>query len=47
MHYLIKWKKWAHIHNTWESEESLLEQKANGMKKLENAKKKHDEIEEW
>ena len=25
--FLIKWKGWAHIHNTWESEESLKTQK--------------------
>lgn len=27
--YLIKWKDWAHIHNTWESEQSLTDQKVN------------------
>lgn len=25
--YLIKWKGWSHIHNTWESEQSLRDQK--------------------
>jgi chromodomain-helicase-DNA-binding protein 1 len=45
--YLIKWKKWAHIHNTWESEGSLQDQKANGMKRLDIARKKHEEILEW
>ena len=25
--FLIKWKGWAHLHNTWESEESLNTQK--------------------
>lgn len=25
--YLIKWKGWSHIHNTWESEQSLKDQK--------------------
>lgn len=27
--YLIKWKGWSHIHNTWESEQSLKEQKVS------------------
>ncbi|KAL5004343.1 hypothetical protein ScPMuIL_017799 [Solemya velum] len=45
--YLIKWKVYAHIHNTWESEETLQAQKANGMKKLENFKRKEEEIAEW
>lgn len=27
--YLIKWKGWSHIHNTWESEQSLKDQKVN------------------
>lgn len=27
MQYLIKWKGWSHIHNTWESEDSLKAQK--------------------
>lgn len=30
--YLIKWKGWSHIHNTWESEWSLKEQKVYGPK---------------
>ncbi|CAE1322927.1 CHD2 [Acanthosepion pharaonis] len=45
--YLIKWKGWAHIHNTWEVEASLKEQKVNGLKKLENYKRKEEEILEW
>ncbi|CAI9733833.1 chromodomain-helicase-DNA-binding protein 1-like isoform X2 [Octopus vulgaris] len=45
--YLIKWKGWAHIHNTWETEASLREQKVNGLKKLENFKRKEEEISEW
>ena len=45
--YLIKWKSWSHIHNTWETEPSLREQKVNGIKKLENFIKKEEEIQEW
>ncbi|XP_050313166.1 chromodomain-helicase-DNA-binding protein 1 [Anthonomus grandis grandis] len=45
--YLIKWKDWAHIHNTWESDQSLKDQKVKGMKKLENFIKKESEIQRW
>lgn len=45
--YLIKWKDWAHIHNTWESEQSLKDQKVKGIKKLENFIKKDLEIKRW
>ncbi|CAH1985372.1 unnamed protein product [Acanthoscelides obtectus] len=44
--YFIKWKDWAHIHNTWESEASLREQKVRGLKKLENYIKKETEIQQ-
>lgn len=27
--YLIKWKGWSHIHNTWESEQTLKDQKVH------------------
>ncbi|XP_074651720.1 chromodomain-helicase-DNA-binding protein 1-like isoform X2 [Tubulanus polymorphus] len=47
LQYLIKWKNWSHIHNTWECRDSLLEQKANGMKKLDNFQKRYEEIREW
>ncbi|XP_066973477.1 chromodomain-helicase-DNA-binding protein 1 isoform X4 [Macrobrachium rosenbergii] len=51
-HYLVKWKGWAHLHNTWESEESLKTQKYNafqvkGLKKLENYLRKDEEIQMW
>ncbi|XP_018566651.1 chromodomain-helicase-DNA-binding protein 1 isoform X2 [Anoplophora glabripennis] len=45
--YFIKWKDWAHIHNTWESDISLREQKVKGLKKLENYIKKEVEIQQW
>ncbi|MGH0166682.1 UNVERIFIED_CONTAM: hypothetical protein FKN15_051304 [Acipenser sinensis] len=45
--YLIKWKGWSYIHCTWESIESLTQQKVKGLKKQENFKKKNDEIKYW
>ncbi|XP_056146515.1 chromodomain-helicase-DNA-binding protein 1 isoform X2 [Lampris incognitus] len=45
--YLIKWKNWSHIHNTWETEESLKQQNVKGMKKLDNFKKKEQEKKKW
>ena len=46
-HYLIKWKGWSYIHNTWESIDSLTQQKVKGSKKLENFKRKNDELKAW
>ncbi|XP_058011758.1 chromodomain-helicase-DNA-binding protein 2 isoform X1 [Ahaetulla prasina] len=45
--YLVKWKGWSYIHSTWESEESLQQQKVKGIKKLENFKKKEEDINSW
>merc|ERR1711970_119159 len=45
--FLIKWKGYSHLHNTWESDESLIAHKAKGLKKVDNFVKKQDEIEEW
>lgn len=32
LQYHIKWKGWSHIHNTWESEQSLKVQKVQSIK---------------
>lgn len=45
--YLIKWKGWSHIHNTWESEKTINEQKVKGLKKLENYVKKESDLSSW
>lgn len=45
--YLIKWKGWSYIHNTWESMDSLTQQKVKGLKKLDNYKKKNEELNSW
>uniref|UniRef100_A0A158P933 Chromodomain-helicase-DNA-binding protein 1 n=1 Tax=Angiostrongylus cantonensis TaxID=6313 RepID=A0A158P933_ANGCA len=46
-HFLIKWVGWSHLHNTWESEASLIAMNANGIKKIQNFLKKQKEMEEW
>ncbi|XP_018007087.1 chromodomain-helicase-DNA-binding protein 1 isoform X2 [Hyalella azteca] len=45
--FLVKWKGWAHIHNTWESQESLKTQKVKGLKKLDNFLRKEEELMLW
>lgn len=45
--YLIKWKGWSYIHNTWESMDSLTQQKVKGLKKMDNYKKKSEELNSW
>lgn len=45
--YLIKWKGWFYIYNIWEIEEIFKQQNVRGMKKLDNYKKKDQEIKRW
>lgn len=45
--FLIKWKGWSYLHNTWESEATLKDQKVQGLKKLDNYLKKEEEIRNW
>lgn len=45
--FLIKWKDWSHIHNTWESAESLERAKVKGLKKLENFMKREHDVNSW
>ncbi|XP_053355695.1 chromodomain-helicase-DNA-binding protein 2 [Clarias gariepinus] len=45
--FLIKWKGLSYVHNTWESVDSLTQQKAKGVKKLENFRKKNEELSAW
>ncbi|XP_050433310.1 chromodomain-helicase-DNA-binding protein 1 isoform X2 [Adelges cooleyi] len=45
--YLIKWKGWSHIHNTWESMNSLQAQKVKGLKKIDNFVKREDSVKSW
>lgn len=45
--YLIKWKGWSHIHNTWESMNSLQTQKVKGLKKIDNFVKREDSVNAW
>ena len=45
--YLVKWCKWSHIHNTWETEATLLAQNIKGMKKFYNFLKRQQDRELW
>lgn len=45
--YLVKWKNWSHLHNTWETEASLTSQDIRGTKKFLNFLKREEERELW
>lgn len=45
--FLIKWTGQSHLHNTWESFETLQEKRVKGLKKLDNFCKKEDEHRRW
>ncbi|CAI4225227.1 unnamed protein product [Auanema sp. JU1783] len=45
--YLIKWVGWSHLHNTWESESSLMASGVGGIKKVHNFVKKQKQIDLW
>lgn len=45
--FLIKWKGWSYLHCTWESKQSLEEQKVMGVKKIEQYLKRIEEIKLW
>ena len=45
--FLIKWKGYSHLHNTWESDASLAAHTAKGLKKVENFVKRQEEVNDW
>jgi len=45
--FLIKWVGFSHLHNTWESLETLQDKTAKGLKKLDNYCKKEEELRRW
>lgn len=47
LQFYIKWKNKSHLHATWESETSLREMRAKGLKKLENFVKREEELKQW
>ncbi|PPS97237.1 Chromo domain/ SNF2 Atpase/Helicase domain containing protein [Cryptosporidium hominis] len=42
--YKIKWMGYSHLHNTWESAESLINEGVSGLRRLENFQKKMAEM---
>lgn len=47
LQYLIKWKSWSHMHNTWETRDDIINQGVKGLKKLDNYIKRMEEIDQW
>lgn len=47
LQFLIKWKSWSHLHNSWESEKSLSELDPKCIKKIEIYWKREEEIKDW
>ena len=47
LQFYIKWKNKSHLHATWESEATLQEMRAKGLKKLENFVKREEELKQW
>jgi len=45
--YLVKWLRWSHLHDTWETEASLTAKDIKGMKKFINFLKREEEKEMW
>uniref|UniRef100_A0A673I1Z9 Chromodomain-helicase-DNA-binding protein 1-like n=1 Tax=Sinocyclocheilus rhinocerous TaxID=307959 RepID=A0A673I1Z9_9TELE len=45
--YLMKWKNWSHIHNTWETEETLKQQNVKGHSNQKSAAGYPDYLCKW
>lgn len=45
--FLIKWKNWSHLHNTWESRSSLQQSHVKSSRILENFLKQHELTKRW
>lgn len=45
--FLIKWKNWSHLHNTWESNSSLQQAHVKTSRILENFLKQHEQTRSW
>jgi chromodomain-helicase-DNA-binding protein 1 len=45
--FLIKWKNWSHLHNTWESHSSLQQAHVKTSRILENFLKQHEQTRLW